>query len=683
MNQHAASQTSTQLLATLLRPRGIVARFCATLADTAPGSELDALLETGMRLLLRALFLRYADARGLLGELPAAPYGLFEAVPATHQLASLDKLLDEVALDYAALPVRLLGTAYEELSGRRLAHTRNGLVLARGGAARGAGGMYYTPPQIVDELVEATLVPTARERRQAGGDLLALRVCDPAMGAGHFLVAAVRRLAGLLAEQEGVTGDERALRRLVAERCIYGVDRSPVAAELARVCLWLECSAPGAPLRLPDAHLRIGDSLLGIDWQRECPAGFDVLLGNPPWGAAAQEERPALRRRFPQARGETERAALFTELALELCRPGGRIGLVTPNTWLTLARRAGLRERILVGWQFELLSEHGAGTFAAAHSIVPLAVVLRREPQSDVPAIVRRGGAEYCVDPHTWRSTPGAVITLHDSGEAALLAQIEACSVPLGDIASVAYGVKTGDNAANLARSAPGEEFVPALRRAGEVRRHTLRWGGWFLRYGPHLAGYRHGPVAAPKIVVQYIRNLSLPARLVAAVDDAGRYYPLNNFSFISGGAPYDLFFLCALLCSAALNRVFALRFHDYNIKPAYLRQLPVRRIDFTTPPQERADLAEHAAGLPENALLPFVAEQLAARPERADVVHDLLAAMARRLAVQHREAPDSSEDTRVDALIDRIVWRLYGLDESDVTRLAAPAPPNHSRPGR
>jgi hypothetical protein len=657
------------------------------LADMTPEADLDVIIEGGTRLLLDALFRRYAAARGLLEALPTAPVlaagmPLVQFVP-QPPADTLEQLLAEILLDYAALPVRLLGTVYEELAGRRLVRSAQGLVLTHGGAARGAGGMYYTPAQIIDELIEAALVPTAREYVQAGGELLALRVCDPAMGSGHFLVAVVRRLAELLAEQEPAPADERALRRRVAEHCIRGVDQSPLAAALARQCLWLDCSLPDAPLRLPETKLRAGESLLGIDWQREHPAGFDVVLGNPPWGSAAEAERTALRQRFPRTRGESERAVLFIELALELCRPGGRIGFVTPNTWLTLTRRAGLRERLLAAWQIELLSEHGAGTFAAAASIVPLAVVLRNKAQRGASTTVRRNGRQHQVESASWRGAPGAVIALRSASETALLERIDACSTPLGEIACVAYGIKTGNNAANLARFATHDAYVPALRGAGEVWRHSLNWGGWFLHYGPHLTGYRRTSVATPKLVVQYIRNLSLPTRLVAAVDEEGRYYPLNNFSLISGGTPYDLFYLCALLCSAALNQVFALRFHDYNIKPAYLRQLPIRRIAFSTAPQERASLVDQGSRLPENALLPFVAEQLSARPQRADVVHDILAALARRLAALHRDPPGSSEIARIDALIDRIVWRLYGVDETEITRLGVPVPPNHSRPGR
>ncbi|HWQ12675.1 MAG TPA: N-6 DNA methylase, partial [Roseiflexaceae bacterium] len=594
-----------------------------------------------------------------------------------------------------------------------------------GNGARGARGVYYTPEPLVEELVRATVEPTAQEflaaRPTAVAETTLPRILDPAMGSGHFLVCAARCLGDVLTAAHMRAGDSplvdegsgqqaaggfsllpaalqpaqdarsaapgraeavlpasrRALRRLVAERCLFGVDLHPAAADLARLCLWLECSEPGAPLRLPETRLRAGESLLGVDWAREHPSGFDVVLGNPPWGAELGLERARLRRAYASARGEIESAALFIELALRLCRPGGRVGLVTPNTWLTLVRQAGLRHSVLEAGRLELLVEQAPGAFAGVRSVVPLAFVLRRGPGAPPgPTLVRGPHGEHLAEQEVWRRAEGAVIDLR-LGRAArrVLERIDARSEPLGAVARVAYGIKTGDNAANLACEPLSTEHRPALADGAEVRRHAIAWGGRFLRYGPHLAGYRRAPVDVPKIVVQYIRNLGLPQRLVAAVDERGAYYPLNNFSYITATGPYDLFYLAALLCSSPLNAVFAGRYRDYNIKPAYLRRLPIRRVAFTTPPALRAALLAEALALPEDDLLAFVERRLAAIPEQADVVHDLLAALARRLAALHRQPPGTppagaDAASRTDALIDAIVLRLYGLDAADMAAL-------------
>jgi hypothetical protein len=143
--------------------------------------------------------------------------------------------------------------------------------LATWGGSRKQSGTYNTPKPITEWLVKRALEPLARGK--SADEILSLRVLDPAMGSGAFLVAACNFLgdayaAALVAEQkevaERIDDEARAdYRRLVAERCIYGVDLNPMAVELAKVSLWLTTVAEGKPLTFLDHHLRCGDSLVG------------------------------------------------------------------------------------------------------------------------------------------------------------------------------------------------------------------------------------------------------------------------------------------------------------------------------------------------------------------------------------------------------------------------------------
>ncbi|HPC84395.1 MAG TPA: N-6 DNA methylase [Thermoanaerobaculaceae bacterium] len=183
-------------------------------------------------------------------------------------------------VNYAALDVEELGSVYESLleyhpaidadSAGRLEFR---LIF---GSERKTTGSYYTPPQLVNELVESALEPvlagrlrgaqTAGERERA---ILSIRVCDPAAGSGHFLLAAARRLGKELARTR--TGQEepaperlREAIRDVIRHCIYGVDKNPLAVELCRVALWLESHTGDKPLTFLDHRIRCGDSLLGL-----------------------------------------------------------------------------------------------------------------------------------------------------------------------------------------------------------------------------------------------------------------------------------------------------------------------------------------------------------------------------------------------------------------------------------
>lgn len=235
-------------------------------------------------------------------------------------------------VDFSDLGVRHLGTVYESLLSYRVsvadrdltvdkrdaaqpyvASSKSSGVDVRAGEAflqsprgtRKATGSYYTPPFVVSRLVEAAVGPVIDRHlaslrslppTEAAAQLFDLRVCDPAMGSGHFLVAALdlltERLAGFLTERrlsdtvdelvrarDQITAVGRAygaaglgeqvsdidlIRRLVLKRCVYGVDLNPMAVELAKLSLWLHAFVPGLPLSYLGHTLRCANSLVGI-----------------------------------------------------------------------------------------------------------------------------------------------------------------------------------------------------------------------------------------------------------------------------------------------------------------------------------------------------------------------------------------------------------------------------------
>lgn len=142
------------------------------------------------------------------------------------------------------------------------------------GNARKTSGSYYTPDSLVQELIQSALLPAldkklADNSQQPVQALLSMSIIDPACGSGHFLLAAARKLAERLAVLRSIDGvvkpeDYRLALRDVIANCIYGVDRNPMAIELARTALWLEGYAEDAPLSFLDHHLQVGDALLGI-----------------------------------------------------------------------------------------------------------------------------------------------------------------------------------------------------------------------------------------------------------------------------------------------------------------------------------------------------------------------------------------------------------------------------------
>ncbi|MFF4016599.1 Eco57I restriction-modification methylase domain-containing protein [Streptomyces sp. NPDC001843] len=139
---------------------------------------------------------------------------------------------------------------------------------------RKGSGSYYTARPLAHFVVGETLRPLVQDA--APEDILNLRICDPAMGSGAFLVPAVHQLTEAYGEalaREGELLDHKlddaeraAYRRLIVERCVYGVDLNPMAVELAKVSLWLTTAAAGKPLSFLDAHLRCGNAVVGAEF---------------------------------------------------------------------------------------------------------------------------------------------------------------------------------------------------------------------------------------------------------------------------------------------------------------------------------------------------------------------------------------------------------------------------------
>ena len=231
------------------------------------------------------------------------------------------------------MSVQQLGSIYERLLEREPVRDDDGKISVRPNPyARKDSGSFYTPQELVDLIVDHTLKPLVEERlkafeeksRQLASErrpkpdrhaellpldpaeaVLDLKVLDPAMGSGHFLVTAVDFLSDYVADlieyapavpewlddyasplvdrvasirrdilrraqesrwviDEAQLTDQAIIRRMVLKRCIYGVDKNPLTVELAKVSLWLHSFTVGAPLSFLDHHLRCGDSLIGL-----------------------------------------------------------------------------------------------------------------------------------------------------------------------------------------------------------------------------------------------------------------------------------------------------------------------------------------------------------------------------------------------------------------------------------
>jgi len=182
-------------------------------------------------------------------------------------------------VNYEALDVEELGSVYESLLDfHPQVVQRQGIYEFQlvPGSDRKTTGSYYTPPELVGQLIKSALEPVIADKLKGAktpaeqeAALLSLKVCDPACGSGHFLLAAARRIGKELAKvrtgeaQPGAEPLRKAIRDAI-QNCIYGVDLNPLAVDLCKVALWIEGFNRGFPLSFLDHRIKCGNSLVGV-----------------------------------------------------------------------------------------------------------------------------------------------------------------------------------------------------------------------------------------------------------------------------------------------------------------------------------------------------------------------------------------------------------------------------------
>ncbi|MBP3982252.1 N-6 DNA methylase [Acidovorax sp. JG5] len=263
-------------------------------------------------------------------------------------------------IDYRNMGTEELGSVYEsllelvpevDLHARRFGFvglTSEGTsIVAVAGNDRKLTGSYYTPDSLVQELIRSALDPVIAQRlaqspAQPVDALLAIRVIDPACGSGHFLLAAARRLAEKLAQLRAPEGAvtpqayRHALREVVG-RCIFGVDRNPMAIELARTALWLEGFEEGRPLGFLDHHLQVGDALLGLTDLQALERGIAKDAFKPLSGddkevckALAKTNAAALKQLAKDVQSGQQLLAFATDTGLQALQALEALGADTP-----------------------------------------------------------------------------------------------------------------------------------------------------------------------------------------------------------------------------------------------------------------------------------------------------------------------------------------------------------------
>ena len=571
--------------------------------------------------------------------------------------------------DFSIIEADILGKTYENFIGHVLSSGKR-IKEKESKGKRKEMGIYYTPTYIVDYIARNTVGEYIKGKSFAS--ILKVKILDPACGSGSFLIKA---FDVLVEESKKALGRELNYEQKtdLMLNCIHGVDLDERAVDICKLNLSLKLAERGKKLPELRNNIKCGNSLIddkeiagdkAFKWEEQFKeimqnGGFDVVIGNPPYGADFSEiESEFLLNYYKANQGELESFKLFFEKGVKIIKENGVLGFIVPNTWLYISRSSAIREFILTKTKLIDIVELAKYIFEDAPDMVPAIIIFEKETnfnnieknECKVKAIPLKGKKEdflsnnwrieSTVKQSIWLNNIDKIININLNDETLrLLRKIEINTRPLNKFAIVKYGIKTGENEKNIKRSKIDDNYKKCLF-GRDIGRYHIKWTGTFLNYGKHLEGFRSDKVDIQKILVQYTRKLSLVKRIVATLDINEEYYPLNSLSYIYSNSEISNLFLLGILNSKLMNFYFANTYIDIGIKPVYLVKLPIKEIAFKNQ------------------------KQLISLSNKILTLNKKLQEIGDKNTLEKQKIEEEIKKT--DNEIDELVYQLYGITEEE-----------------
>jgi TaqI-like C-terminal specificity domain/N-6 DNA Methylase len=637
--------------------------------------------------------------------------------------------------NFRELPVEILGTVYEQFLGKviRLTEAHQAKIEEKP-EVRKAGGVYYTPSFIVDWIVTNTVARAIATRTplQLAGSAKkrAFRVIDMACGSGSFLLGAYQCLLDhclrwytehdpdgwsktVYRDQKGEWRLALAERKRILIAHVFGVDIDPQAVEVSKLSLLLKAlegeSAESLSRQtrlfhdrvLPNLadNIRCGNSLVGpsflgdrliadptrvqrlnpFDWQSNFAASskdgrFDCIIGNPPWGAALDDDvRSFLRQRAPQA-ADYESSQYFLCEALQRLAPSGSLGMIVPNT-LALNVNAGAMRQLLgktTGPRC-LLDLSDVEVFGEA--TVRSLIVVGDVGYSGACSVGRAAAAAIGSDALTRQVTPAELHSSEtwkpflsaDTPASRLVSRVASSSGVLADYCDVRQGYipyRTSTLVRRLGAARAAElvstrawhstrQVDKSYKRelqGADVLRYRVAWSGVWVRYGEWVSTYLPLEVfSGPRVLIREITGRPPRALYAAYTDKTFVHNPSVLVVRPRDGGPSPKW-IAAILNSRLMSVLFS------HLAPKASKGLFPKII------------------ITDARRLPFPAQ--ACRDERTKGLHDRVVAHVDRMILLQEELATASNDQQsqllsnrlreVDAAIDELVYESYGLGAED-----------------
>lgn len=432
-----------------------------------------------------------------------------------------------------------------------------GLEIDRSKSKRKKDGVFYTPKYITKYIVDNTIGKLCSEKKaeleineeeyitkknrqkkttQALFDkltvyrnwLLHLTICDPACGSGAFLNQALnflieehRFIDELQAKLLGDTLILSDIEKNILENNLFGVDLNEESVEIAKLSLWLRTAHPNRKLNDLNNNIKCGNSLIddpevagdkAFNWKEAFPqvfdkGGFDVVIGNPPYGASLkQADKEFFKTNYKTTEYNYDTYKFFFELSLKLLKGNSLLGFITPNTFVVIEN--GLLLRKLLFEEHNLIELFETFNVFPDAVVEPLITIIRKiKPSKESSFVVNLDARDKSkiekrlFDYSQIFDRESLIFNYRENGEQrTLYKKIQTQSLVLSTYAKVTTGIKpyqigkgnpkqTNDivNEKPFTSYSCGEGWVPLIRGT-QINRYCLVWDNEFINYGIWLA---------------------------------------------------------------------------------------------------------------------------------------------------------------------------------------------------
>jgi type I restriction-modification system DNA methylase subunit len=620
---------------------------------------------------------------------------------------------NSVFYDFSAIDADVLGTIYEQYLSHILKKTEKRATITENHIHKKEQGIYYTPTYIVDYIIRKALGELLEEKNI---NIEKIRVLDPACGSGSFLIKTFDVLNEHYKQNDKDysqtrldldTGTTFTRKVKILQDNIFGVDLDKQAVEIAQLNLLLKIAEKGHRLPLLERNIRCGNSLIddeklagdkAFKWEEQFneimrEGGFDVVIGNPPY--VRQEElgeiKPYLEANYESYQGTADLFVYFFEKELKILKEDGYFGMIVSNKWLRAGYGKNLR-RLLTGFWIEEFIDFGDLKVFADATIYPCIIIMRKIKKAN-PKIrickmetLRFGSLVEYVRNNSFFINQSELsekewnIQKTEANE--LLKKIRSTGVPIEEYvgAKIYRGILTGLNEAFIIDEKKKDEWIQEDLRNKEIikpfltgaecKRYVVkskknfiiltkigvevekypaiytylsdfkdalekRWDKGNYWYELRACTY-YDLFNVPKIVWG-----NLATRSSFSLDETNGFYVNAPACFLPTSSRYVLGILNSMLMSYFLKSICAERQGNFiEQKPVYVSQVPIKE------PTKEQEI------------------EITQRVKKMLQLNETLLKIGDKLTDERARIENEIEKT--DSEIDELVYRIYGITESE-----------------